>query len=95
VGRHGRLELTLDVAVDRGGIRLVSTGLSLRIGSRRLPLPPFARVTVDERVNGDGQRVDVCVRSPFIGEIFRYRGSFTYEHVTRDERDRHGDRGRS
>lgn len=81
IGRRGRLELTLDVFVDHGGIRLESRGLSLRLGPIRLPLPPFARVTVDERGDGDAQRVDVRVRSPLIGEIFHYTGTFAYEHV--------------
>jgi hypothetical protein len=83
IGKGGLLELTLDVLVDQGGIRLVSRCLSLRLGSLTVPLPPFARVTVDERAEGEGQRVDVRVRSPFVGEIFRYAGTFTYEHVTR------------
>lgn len=81
IGKGGRLELTLDVFVDQGGMRLVSRGLSLRLGSVTVPLPPFARVTVDERAEGDRQRVDVRVRSPLVGEIFRYAGTFTYEHV--------------
>jgi len=83
IGKGGLLELTLDVLVDQGGIRLVSRCLSLRLGSLTVPLPPFARVTVDERAEGEGQRVDVRVRSPFVGEIFRYAGTFTYEHVAR------------
>ena len=83
IGKGGLLELTLDVLVDQGGIRLVSRCLSLRLGSLTVPLPPFARVTVDERAEGEGKRVDVRVRSPFVGEIFRYAGTFTYEHVAR------------
>ena len=83
IGKGGLLELTLDVLVDQGGIRLVSRCLSLRLGSLTVPLPPFARVTVDERAEGEGQRIDVRVRSPFVGEIFRYAGTFTYEHVAR------------
>ena len=81
IGKGGLLELALDVLVDQGGIRLVSRRLSLRLGSLIVPLPPFARVTVDERADGERQRVDVRVRSPFVGEIFRYAGTFTYEHV--------------
>ncbi|MET0608904.1 MAG: DUF4166 domain-containing protein, partial [Gaiellaceae bacterium] len=83
IGKGGLLELTLDVLVDRGGMRLVSSGLSLRLGPLTVPLPPFAQVTVEERAEGERQRVDVRVRSPFVGEIFRYAGTFTYEHVVR------------
>lgn len=81
VERAGRLELTLDASIVDGGMRLVSRRLHLRLGALRLPLPPVARVTVDERGDGDAQRVDVRVSSPFVGEIFRYAGTFTYEHV--------------
>ena len=88
IGTAGRLEMTLDVLVDQGGMRLASRGLSLRLGSLTLRLPPFAQVTVDERADGDRQRVDVRVRTPLVGEIFRYAGTFTYEHVARGAKDR-------
>ena len=58
---------------------------TLAVRSLHLPLPTFAGVTVDECADSDGQRVDVRVRSPLIGEIFRYTGTFTYEHLPRDE----------
>ena len=87
IGTGGLLELTLDVLVDQGGMRLVSRGLSLRMGPLTVPLPPFAQVTVDERADGDRQRVDVRVRCPLVGEIFRYAGTFTYEHVARAATD--------
>ena len=87
IGTGGLLEMTLDVLVDQGGMRLVSRGLSLRLGSLTVPLPPFAQVTVDERADGDRQRVDVRVRCPLVGEIFRYSGTFTYEHVARAATD--------
>ena len=85
VGTRGRLELALEVAIADDGMRLVSRGLSLRLGSLRVPLPAFARVTVDERAAADGQHVDVRVRSPLVGEIFRYTGTFTYTHVARGD----------
>jgi hypothetical protein len=50
-------------------------------GGWRLPLPRFARVVVTERPDprGDsGQRVDVRIRVPLLGEVFRYAGTFTY-----------------
>ena len=84
-GTDGVLALDLAVAVERGGMRLVSRGLSLRWGSLSLPLPRVARVTVYERAEGVRQRVDVRVRSPLVGEIFRYTGSFVYEHVRVEE----------
>ena len=87
IGKGGLLEMTLDVLVDRGGMRLVSRGMSLRLGSLTVPLPPFAQVTVEERADGDRQYVDVRVRSRLVGEIFRYAGTFTYEHVVRGAMD--------
>jgi hypothetical protein len=87
MGTRGRLELALDIAVVHGGMRLVSQGLSLRLGTLRLPLPAFARVSVDERAAGEGQRVDVRVRSPLVGEVFRYTGTFTYAHVASGQRE--------
>jgi len=87
IGNRGLLELTLDVLVDQGGMRLVSRRLTLRLGWLTVPLPPFAQVTVDERADGDRQRVDVRVRCPLVGEIFRYAGTFTYEHVARAATD--------
>ena len=85
IGRRGRLEMTLDVLVDQGGVRLVSRRLALRLGALTVPLPAFAQVTVDERAVDERQHVDVHVRSPLVGEIFRYAGTFTYEHVAHGE----------
>ncbi|WP_424449579.1 DUF4166 domain-containing protein [Microbacterium arborescens] len=82
LGRRGELEVRLRPAVDgRGGMRLRSVGIALRVGRMRLPLPPVASVEVRERVdpgNPRRQRVEVSVRTRLLGEVFRYRGSFSY-----------------
>ncbi|MDN8547607.1 DUF4166 domain-containing protein [Microbacterium sp. NM3R9] len=81
VGRGGLLEVRLRPEVTRGGMRLRSVALALRAGRLRLPLPPMASVVVDERVDRVDparQRVDGRVSMWPVGEIFRYRGSFTY-----------------
>jgi hypothetical protein len=81
LGVDGVLELQLRLRVVDGGMRLTSTRLAVRAGGRRIPLPRVARVTVDERDDGEvpgGQRVDVRVRMPVLGEVFRYAGAFIY-----------------
>ncbi|AXA96905.1 DUF4166 domain-containing protein [Microbacterium sp. PM5] len=79
LGRRGGLEVRLTAAVIDGGLRLRSDRLAWRIAGRRIPLPPFAQVVVDERITDGLQRVDAVVRLRGIGTAFRYRGSFTYE----------------
>lgn len=81
LGRRGGLEVRLDVDVQDGGVRLRSTALAWRVGRLRVPLPRVAEVTVDERAAETGQHVDVRLRSPLLGEFFRYSGTFTYEYV--------------
>ncbi|MDJ1113663.1 hypothetical protein [Microbacterium dauci] len=68
LGVDGALELELRPHVVDGGMPLSSTRL--------------ARVTVDELADDgevpSGQRVDVRVRMPVLGEVFRYSGAVTY-----------------
>lgn len=88
IGRRGELEVGLDLDVVNGQVRLRSRRLALRLGRVRVPLPPVATVTVVETVEGAGQRVDVRIRMPPLGEIFRYTGSFTYAFVPRTDNER-------
>lgn len=81
LGRRGGLQAVFCATVVDGGLRLTSERLHLRLGACRVPLPRIAVVTVDERAGVDGQYVDVQVRSPILGEWFRYAGSFTYDVV--------------
>ncbi|QLD10384.1 DUF4166 domain-containing protein [Microbacterium oleivorans] len=84
LGRRGGLEVRLRLSVGPEGLRLTSSALAARVAGTRIPLPPFARVIVDERTgpdaaNGQGsQHVDVRVRVVLLGEVFRYTGSFVY-----------------
>ncbi|HWI32489.1 MAG TPA: DUF4166 domain-containing protein, partial [Microbacterium sp.] len=83
LGRRRGLEVELDVSVHEGGLRMVSGRCRLRVAGIRMPLPRLFTVTLDERIDTarpDRQRVDVRVRTPGIGEVFSYRGSFVY-HV--------------
>lgn len=79
LGRRGGLEVRLAATVIDAGLRLRSDRLTWRLAGRRIRLPPFAGVVVDERIVDGRQRVDAVVRLRGIGTVFRYRGSFTYE----------------
>ncbi|WP_336632380.1 MULTISPECIES: DUF4166 domain-containing protein [unclassified Microbacterium] len=81
LGRRGGLEVTLAVEVIDGGMRLSSRRLRGRVGPLALVLPPWAGVTVDERIIDGRQHVDARVSVTGLGEVFRYTGSFTYEIV--------------
>ncbi len=65
-----------------------SDRLWLRLAGARIPLPRFATVTVAESwVSEPGsvgrQHVDVRLRSPVLGEWFRYAGTFSYRYEER------------
>jgi hypothetical protein len=81
LGRRGGLEVELHPEVRDGGLRMTSGRLHLHLGRLRIPVPRIAEVTLDERRDPaaiDHQRVDVRITAPWIGEVFRYAGSFTY-----------------
>ncbi|GAD33045.1 hypothetical protein MTS1_00389 [Microbacterium sp. TS-1] len=81
LGPRGGLEVRLRAEAGSTGMRLRSVALAVRCGALRLPLPTVAGVTVVETADpADAavQWVDVRVRACLVGEIFRYRGSFTY-----------------
>lgn len=84
LGRRRGLEVDLHPAVIDGRLRMTSGRCALRLLGIRIPLPTFARVTIDERVDpGDParQRVDVRLRLAGVGEVFRYTGSFEYRII--------------
>lgn len=84
LGRRGGLEVRLEPAVEGGGMTLRSRALAWRARRLRIPLPPLARVEVRERDDPrapEGQLVDVRLRMPVLGEVFRYRGAFSYRIV--------------
>lgn len=97
IGRRGGLEVALDVHVEGGALRLQSRRIALRLRRVRVPLGRLAEVTVIERAaparaGGEGdtaadaprQAVDVRIRVPLLGEVFRYAGTFTYSAFTDD-----------
>ncbi|MBC7518366.1 MAG: DUF4166 domain-containing protein [Microbacteriaceae bacterium] len=90
LGTNKELEVTFDIAVSEDKLTMTSSGswLRLSLGKRlfrfKLPTVLGARVVLTERWELDHQRVSVTLTNPILGEIFTYRGTFTYDWV-RDE----------
>lgn len=83
LGRRRGLEVALRLDIVDGGLRMHSDRLWLHVGPLRVPLPPVATVTLDERTDpddADRQRVDVRITAPVLGEVFLYTGTFVYEY---------------
>lgn len=78
LGTSGRLEARLVAEAVDGRLELRSTGLHLRLGRVRLPIPFAPRVRLVERRDGDRQRVEFSLTAPLIGRIYEYSGSFVY-----------------
>ena len=86
LGRRGGLEVCLAPCASTEGMLLRSRRLAWRVRGLRVPLPRIAGVEVRETEDGNGrQRVDVRMRMPLLGEVFRYSGTFVYRIVP--ERD--------
>ncbi|WP_375383965.1 DUF4166 domain-containing protein [uncultured Microbacterium sp.] len=83
IGTRGEIEVEFAVDVVRGGLRMQSRRIALRLGRVRLPLAPLVRVVIEERAvrGGCGQRVDVRMLLPLVGEIYGYSGGFIYSLV--------------
>jgi hypothetical protein len=83
LGRRRGLEVRLRLTVTDGLLRIRSDRQWLHLGRARIPLPRFATVTVAESWTDGSQHVDVRLRSPLLGEWFRYAGSFSYRYLER------------
>ena len=83
LGRRRGLEVRLRLTVTDGLLRIRSDRQWLHLGRARFPLPRFATLTVAESWTDGFQHVDVRLRSPLLGEWFRYAGSFSYRFVER------------
>ncbi len=81
VGSRGRVEVELDLVVSEGLMRMQSRRVALRVGGVRMPLPRLVTLVIEERASASdqaSQHVDVRMTTPLLGEIYGYRGSFTY-----------------
>jgi len=83
LGKRRGFEVRMKLRIVDGLLQMRSTRQWLRLGGLRMPLPPFASVTVHESWADRLQHVDVRLRSPLLGEWFRYSGSFTYRYEER------------
>lgn len=84
--RSTRLGVRLNVPVLRKHGRARGREAVLRPRTLRVPLPRIVTMTLDERAHPseDGrQRVDVRLRAPLLGDVFRYVGDFEYAVVPR------------
>jgi hypothetical protein len=81
LGRRRGFEVRMRLTIADGLLQMRSERQWLHLRRVRVPLPPFTTVTVDESWADGSQHVDVRLRSPLLGEWFRYAGSFTYTYV--------------
>ena len=80
IGRRRGFEVRLVLAIESGFLQMRSDRQWIRILGARVRIPQFARVTVSESWIDGHQHVDVRLRTPLLGDWFRYAGSFTYEY---------------
>lgn len=78
MGRRGGFEVRMLVAVEGERLVMRSERQWLHLGPLRLRFPRLAGVTVTESVVGGRRSIDVRLRSPLLGEWFRYAGQFDY-----------------
>jgi hypothetical protein len=83
LGKRRGFEVLLALTITDGRLSMRSSRLWLHLGGARIPLPRVATVTVDESWSDGKQHVDVRLRSPILGEWFRYAGSFNYRYEER------------
>jgi hypothetical protein len=80
MGARRSFEIRLALTIRDGMLTMRSTRQWLHVGPARIRLPQLATVTVDESWAEGRQHVDVRLRSPVLGEWFRYSGSFSYRY---------------
>lgn len=80
LGTNREVEVELALQVRGGSLHMNSRRLALRVFGLRLPLPPVIAVTLEESARADrSQHVDLRISMPLLGEVYGYRGTFTYE----------------
>ena len=83
LGKRRGFEVRMALTITNGLLEMRSTRQWLHLGKLRIRLPRFATVTVSESWQDGRQHVDVRLRSPILGEWFRYAGSFSYRYQER------------
>jgi Domain of unknown function (DUF4166) len=83
LGKRRGFEVRMDLTITNGLLEMRSDRQWLHLGGLRIRLPRLATVTVSESWLDGRQHVDVRLRSPILGEWFRYAGSFSYRYQER------------
>jgi hypothetical protein len=83
MGTSRAFEVRLALTIADGQLQMRSERQWMRVLGIRLRIPQLATVTVMESWVDARQHVDVRLRSPLVGEWFRYAGSFQYEYESR------------
>ena len=83
LGKRRGFEVRMTLTITNGLLEMRSDRQWLRLVGLRIRLPQFAIVTVSESWLDGRQHVDVRLRSPLLGEWFRYAGSFSYRSQER------------
>jgi hypothetical protein len=83
LGKRRGFEVRMTLTIANGLLEMRSDRQWLHLRRLRIRLPQFATVTVSESWLDGRQHVDVRLRSPILGEWFRYAGSFSYRYQER------------
>jgi hypothetical protein len=83
LGLRRGFEVHLVLTITDGMLSMRSSRQWLHLGRARIRVPRVATVTVTESWVDGRQHVDVRLRSPLIGEWFRYAGTFSYRYEER------------
>jgi hypothetical protein len=83
LGKRRGFEVRMTLTITNGLLEMRSDRQWLHLRRLRVRLPRFATVTVSESWLDGRQHVDVRLRSPILGEWFRYAGSFSYQYQER------------
>jgi hypothetical protein len=83
MGKKRGFEVRMALTIVDGCLHMRSDRQWVKLLGVRLRIPQLATVTVAESWADDRQHVDVRLRSPLLGEWFRYAGSFTYGYRSR------------
>jgi hypothetical protein len=81
MGNRRGFEVRMTLSITDGSLTMRSDRQWIRVLGIRLRIPQLATVTVTESWSDSRQHVDVRLRSPILGEWFRYVGSFRYHYL--------------
>ncbi len=82
MGNRRGFEVRMALSITGGFLTMRSDRQWIRVLGVRVRIPQLATVTVSESWQEERQHVDVRLRTPVLGEWFRYSGSFTYSYST-------------